>query len=198
MTTETEVINTFLKFHKTLGFSEIKIQPFFPDCIAKKDGKEVKIEFEVLSYGLLNHLRVGDYIHDYHKVIYTEKALVIIYIFERGEGTIFEYLVPKENYVIKDYGRYFRIFYKKLPIDYCVCLRDNGYCQRIKELNNVNVIELEKLFTSSLVQKSSKPKLSRSQFISKIVDKEVLKKLENYEVFYDHSTHPKVFQKFDL
>jgi hypothetical protein len=53
-TNESEVIFLFAKIHEKLGFEKIlKLRQKFPDCIAKKEGKTVKIEFEYNASGFL-------------------------------------------------------------------------------------------------------------------------------------------------
>ena len=47
---ETGVISLFSKVHRELGFSFLKVlRDKYPDCIAEKRGKEVRIEFEKKS-----------------------------------------------------------------------------------------------------------------------------------------------------
>lgn len=68
-TNELGVILLFGKYQEYLGYEILDIHPGFPDCLAKKDGKEVRIEFEFASRNFIKH---------YHKA--KECDLVVCWI----------------------------------------------------------------------------------------------------------------------
>jgi len=62
---ESDIVEFFKKYHKELSFEKIlKIQTHFPDCLAVRQGKIVRIEFEYVTSRFAYHYRVfGDYHH---------------------------------------------------------------------------------------------------------------------------------------
>jgi len=52
---EQGVILLFGKYYDYLGFHVLDIHRISPDCLAEKDGKEVKIEFEYASSNFITH-----------------------------------------------------------------------------------------------------------------------------------------------
>ena len=59
---ETHLIWLFTLYHKDYGFSDIlNIGTFFPDVIAIRDGKKLKIEFEYKLSGFFSHYCVDSF-----------------------------------------------------------------------------------------------------------------------------------------
>jgi len=135
------VVYLFCRFHERLGFDKILwIDAYFPDCIAEKNGKKVRIEFESDAYFLRNHLKVRTYWSQIYKIVETDEKYVIK---DRDlDLTIEEY--PKSEYKIRNYPNgQFEVLYRKLPLDYCICWKTKR--QTRERFREVKIIELSKI-----------------------------------------------------
>jgi hypothetical protein len=54
-TNEQGVVSMFSYLHKELGFEIVSIGTLYPDCIAEKNGKRVRIEFEYVAQNFIRH-----------------------------------------------------------------------------------------------------------------------------------------------
>jgi hypothetical protein len=115
------VVYLFSLFHRELGFEHIvRMQTPFPDCIAVKDDKQVKIEFKRLS-NLLIQSQKGE-------IVWRNTGS------EVGE-TDDEFVVTQQGFVVRHYPKSeykmsagqdrWDIKEKVIKADYCVCWRIN-------------------------------------------------------------------------
>ena len=142
MVTEAFVVYLFSRLHEKLGFQRIlEFNYSFPDCIAERDHRQVSIEFEVWPNSLVHHLPVASYdpfcyscFEDIDKnFVVTEKTSKIV---------VTKY--PLDQFRIERHDNNFvDVFYRKLPIDCCVCWEKRGTLKT--EFAEVEIIELKNL-----------------------------------------------------
>jgi len=136
------VVYLFSRFHEQLGFEKVlKIGSTFPDCIALKDGKEVRIEFEIMPWYLKSHVKVATYSPVVYIVTETEREYLVT---SRSGQSNWKVSYPKDQYTATIYPNGLaEINYKRLPLDYCVCWENRGTKRDYQE--GIEIIELPRV-----------------------------------------------------
>jgi len=128
-TSEIEVLYLFSKYHELLGFEKtLAVQSKFPDVVAVKNDKKVKIELEYNLGSLKAHmiiLEVGSRSSNRGRII--EKDNKIYY--KEDYSNPLELLCDNKNseYKVQNKGRTTRVMVNNLKtiLDYVVCWKKN-------------------------------------------------------------------------
>jgi hypothetical protein len=90
---EPGVFYLFARHHEKLGFEEIvDVSTLTPDVIAKRNGKQVRIELEYKSSGAISHYRVLD--EDPREGKWTKEGDEWIFVLKNG---IRKYMIPDSH-----------------------------------------------------------------------------------------------------
>jgi hypothetical protein len=133
---EPGVFYLFARFHEKLGFEEIvDVSTIAPDVIAKRNGKQVRIELEYKSCSAISHYRVVN--EDPGEGKWTKEGNDWIFVLRNG---IRKYIItdPHDEYRLdKDRNLLLRNTAKEI-FDIIVCWKKDEVFEK-----NIEVIELQ-------------------------------------------------------